>query len=147
MSLDNIPAREVMEQVITGVLDGFLGIPVQAGTEISRCTGACVRIDIDGSWQGRIVVGASPGMLASICAAMFKTDSAQQDEVDQCDSLKEVANILAGNIKAMLPAPSSLAIPEYLGTLTVAPLACVMRAVTDQNDILWLDLEEVNWTK
>ena len=142
MSLDNIPEPEVMEQVIAGVLDDFLGILVEPVMTTSGCSGVCVRVDIDGSWQGRIVVGANAGMLSRICTAMFKTEPAQQDEVDQRDGLKEVANIVAGNIKAMLPAPSSLAIPEYMGAETTAGPACIMRAVGGQNDIIWLALEE-----
>jgi chemotaxis protein CheX len=64
-------------------------------------TFACVQIT--GTWRGTVAVAVDAGLLRGVAAAMGETDPAV--------ALGELASMLAGNLKAILPAPCYLSKP------------------------------------
>jgi CheY-specific phosphatase CheX len=82
------------------------GDAVQLGPE-STVT-SCVQID--GAWQGAVVLQCPLTLGRKLTAAMFQADTAPElDEVH--DALGELANMLGGNVKALLPGPSRISLP------------------------------------
>lgn len=67
-------------------------------------------VHIDGAWQGAVVVQCQMGLATALSQAMFQ-DSGTPSFADVCDALGEVTNMLAGNLKALLPEPSVLSLP------------------------------------
>lgn len=67
-------------------------------------------VQLDGAWQGAVMLQCSATLAAVLTAAMFNTGDDPAAE-DIRDALGEVANMVAGNIKAVLPQPSSLGLP------------------------------------
>lgn len=67
-------------------------------------------VHIDGAWQGAVVVQCEMSLATALSQAMFQSTDAPSF-ADVCDALGEITNMLAGNLKALLPEPSVLSLP------------------------------------
>ena len=65
---------------------------------------------VDGAWHGAIVVRCPLALASLVTAAMFQSDKDPTFE-EVCDALGELTNMVAGNVKALLPQPSVLSLP------------------------------------
>jgi chemotaxis protein CheX len=67
-------------------------------------------VQIDGAWHGALVMTCPMPLARTLTAQMFQAESTPDlDEVR--DALGELANMLGGNVKALLPAPSQISLP------------------------------------
>ena len=71
-------------------------------------TGAVEVLD---AWRGHVVLQCTQDMARSMAAAMFLLDRSSVAEGDVADALGELTNMIGGNIKSLLPAPSRLSLP------------------------------------
>jgi chemotaxis protein CheX len=83
-----------------------LGDAGEPGAESSVTS--CVQID--GDWHGALVLKCPMALAQTLTAQMFQTESAP-DLDDVRDALGELANMVGGNVKALLPAPSQISLP------------------------------------
>ncbi len=66
-------------------------------------------VSISGDWSGTLELEVSSGAAALMARSLFGCNGVSDQ---QClDAVREVSNILAGNIKSALPGNTSLAIP------------------------------------
>lgn len=96
----------------------FLGIglaPIQTGQPKARSalTGCLASVTINGEWNGYVSVVCSRPLARRAAASMFgvTSDLVTADQLQ--DTLSELANIIGGNVKALLPSPSKLSLPVY----------------------------------
>ena len=69
-------------------------------------------VHVSGEWQGSVFLEV-PLALAQVSAeAMFAADPGTLSGDEVCDALGELTNMVGGNIKSLLPAPSKLSIPS-----------------------------------
>jgi chemotaxis protein CheX len=127
-----IPSADDLEVITREVWMSFLdGDPaglVAAGDvlEDERVT-ACVHLS--GAYTGSIMLQCSPVAARAAAAALFTMPVEQVTDVEIVDAVGEIANMVGGNVKSMLPAPSALSLPAVVhGTLAV-PGARVVREV------------------
>ncbi len=67
-------------------------------------------VQIDGAWHGALVMRCPMPLARTLAAQMFQADS--QPDLDEVrDALGELANMLGGNVKTLLPAPSQISLP------------------------------------
>ena len=102
----------VEEAAINPVL---LNVPSKHHTPI-----AC-RVRIGSSFDGKVIVSATFELANRIAVHMFKDDLDGQRPPtprEARDALREVANIVAGNLKPLLGANNQLGIPEDLAEST-----------------------------
>lgn len=99
------------------VLTDFLKIPVRAQTAAPPLVEHGAEIQISGQWKGNVTVSACDRLSHRIACQMFKKTDETLDSADILDAMAEVTNIIAGNIKAILPGPSHLSLPHALDTL------------------------------
>jgi chemotaxis protein CheX len=83
-----------------------LGDTAELGPESSVTS--CVHID--GEWHGALVLRCPMALAQTLTAQMFQAESAPELD-DVRDALGELANMLGGNVKALLPAPSQISLP------------------------------------
>ena len=69
-------------------------------------------VEISGAWQGMVLLDCAPMLARRMAATMLDAEEKSLSLHDVYDALGEIANIVAGNIKAMLPGPSSLSLPK-----------------------------------
>lgn len=113
-TLDPSGIRAETEQVLERICDELLDLPTVPEAQWQPAPdwvrGGLVRIH--GAWAGCVRVLCDDEMARALAAAMFRTSVETLVEADIDDAVRELANIVAGNIKPLLPSPSSLAAPE-----------------------------------
>ncbi|WP_324275030.1 chemotaxis protein CheX [Blastococcus brunescens] len=94
-------------------------------------------VEIVGPWTGAVVLtcGRATAEELSRCLLAQHAPPVLDDE-DVQDSLGELANVLGGNVKALLPGPSVLGLPE-VGTDSPAAHPAADPADTCRVDVLW----------
>jgi chemotaxis protein CheX len=99
------------------VWSSFLGIdlepvaptvPAQRAADEERLTGV---IEVSGAWEGSVEVGCPPATARALAAAMLGSAPEAIGANDVTDALGELANMVGGNVKSLLPAPSRLSLP------------------------------------
>jgi chemotaxis protein CheX len=113
-----------LERMTNEIWSGMLQIELKDARAVEkpgRGIGACVLIT--GAWQGAVRVDCS-WELARLAAARFMAVAPDDVAVEQVrDAMGELANMSAGSVKPLLPAPCQLSLPSVADgtdyTLTV----------------------------
>ena len=109
MTAPVLPDRYDVEQIVSEVFGSFLGgddalpLPVDGASGDSPVTAS---VSITGGWEGHVVFGCSTA--AAVLLMMGEDELA---EADVADAVGELANMIGGNIKSLLPSPSALTLP------------------------------------
>jgi chemotaxis protein CheX len=100
--------RDIARTIWTSLFD----LAIEAGPDPAGAVQAEVTslVHIDGAWRGAVVVQCQMGLATALSQAMFQSPDAPTF-AEVCDALGEVTNMLAGNLKALLPEPSVLSLP------------------------------------
>lgn len=120
----------------------MLGLDIQACSLPSKIDLAeeflTGRVEISGAWNGLVVLHGSWQLANSAACVIFGTGRSEVTAQDRSDAIYELANVIAGNIKSLLPGPCQLALPQVLVTtwesLDVAYAECVSELVFDCQD-------------
>jgi chemotaxis protein CheX len=99
----------IVESIFAELLGfGVLPAPLpDPGTGDGRLTGL---VRIDGAWHGTVGVSCDRALAVRIATAML--DRPPEGDAEVADAFGEVANMAGGNVKALLPGPSTLSLPE-----------------------------------
>jgi len=81
--------------------------PVEPGA-VSGVTGF---VTLDGAFNGAVMVQCSTELAQTLTAAMFGSPEAAPDRADVRDAVGELTNMIAGNLKPLLPGPSGIGLP------------------------------------
>lgn len=103
-----------LDAIVTTVWESLFGEPAVALTP-APVTGDAVsaRVDIHGGWTGSVVVTCERDVAAGLTRELLLLPAdCVPDRGEVRDALGEIANIVAGNVKALLPAPAALGLPE-----------------------------------
>jgi chemotaxis protein CheX len=71
-------------------------------------------VSVTGAWRGHVVVSCSAAASRSAAAGLLGVDPADVTPEDVTDALGELANIIGGNVKGLMPEPSALSLPVVL---------------------------------
>jgi chemotaxis protein CheX len=105
---------EMLEQVWVSYLDpeGINPlIPTGDNTQPSEVHSS---VSITGSWTGHIVFASSTTAARRAAAAFMAVEPDEVSQEDVADVLGELANIVGGNVKAMLPPGAYLSLPQVV---------------------------------
>jgi len=109
----------VMHEVLLAILgehaaNTVLNVPSEHHTPL-----AC-RVRIRGGFEGEVVVSASLDLARHIAEHMFEDDLAgPPTALEAREALREIANIVAGNLKPLLGPSNQLGLPEDLAETAV----------------------------
>jgi chemotaxis protein CheX len=88
-------------------------------------------VDVAGPWKGAVVLTCSRSTAEELSRCLLKEHAPPVIEPEDIeDALGELANVVGGNVKAVLPGPSALGLPQ-VGSAPVAG------ADTCRVDLLW----------
>jgi chemotaxis protein CheX len=119
-----------IETVVGMIWSSFVDVPISVDGHTSRINDPTVTgiVNIEGAWRGAVVVRCPYALAALVTAAMLESEAVSLDDVR--DALGELTNMVAGNLKALLPEPSTISLPtvafgsdyeiDVLGTRVVA---------------------------
>ena len=110
-----LECKEEISQFVTDIWSTFLNMKVSptekpfkpqgTGNTLAGC------VQITGEWQGSVTLYAPKEIGRKVAATMYSLDESQVDDQQMQDVVGEITNILAGNIKSILPAPCSISLP------------------------------------
>lgn len=102
---------EVIDQIAQGVFQTMLDIELMPG-EPANCD-ECIlaTIHIAGAWSGSVSLAFSTDMAKNAASRMLKLPAASVTSTDELEVAAELANMIGGNLKSLLPSPSQLSLP------------------------------------
>ncbi len=71
-------------------------------------------VSIAGQWDGAVIVDCSPGVAAVLAGIMFGLPPGEVERDHIEDTLGELANMIGGNLKAMLAPTCTLSLPTVV---------------------------------
>lgn len=71
-------------------------------------------VNITGNWEGSVLVRCTRPLARSITEAMFGMDPGEASADEIADALGEIANMIGGNVKSLVPGPSQLSLPTVV---------------------------------
>ena len=90
-------------------------------------------VDVSGPWNGTVVLTAGRDTAAELTRCLLREHAPEVLEPEDVeDAMGELANVVGGNVKGVLPAPSLLGLPQVGEAPEPADPADVVRV-----DVLW----------
>ena len=108
---------EMLEQVWMSYLDPEGVSPLVPTGDEKQPSEVHSSVSISGSWHGHLVYACSQNAARRATAAFLAMEPDEVAREDISDVLGELANIMGGNVKAMLPTGCFLSLP----TVVLAP--------------------------
>ena len=109
--LDPSLVQSIADEVwptLVGDGEAFVPVPVPPPAEVVSAW-----VDIFGPWNGSVVVTCAPATAEALTQSVLMFHPpADVDDEDVKDALGELANVLGGNIKSVLPGESRLGLPQ-----------------------------------
>ncbi|GGM27447.1 chemotaxis protein CheX [Dactylosporangium sucinum] len=84
-------------------------IPEPAEKHVADVTAS---VSVTGAWRGHVLVSCSDAAARNVAAALLGIAFDDVAEEDVADALGELANIIGGNVKSLLPEPCALSLPH-----------------------------------
>jgi chemotaxis protein CheX len=104
----------IAEQVWSSYLDVEGTSPL---IQVPRTKPSCdvaASVSVTGAWRGHVVVSCSMPAARNAAAALLGIELDDATDDDVMDALGELANIIGGNVKSLMPEPSALSLPVVL---------------------------------
>ncbi len=117
--LDGETVTAVAGEVWSALVGGEEHLVPGYGPDGPAVVGPSAWVGVTGPWNGLVVLTCDRAGTADLTRSVLQLradEVATEEDVD--DVLRELANILGGNVKSLLPGPSVLGLPET----GVAPL-------------------------
>jgi chemotaxis protein CheX len=111
--MTDLVSIETITEIAQSFWEAFLpdGAELQPGSGPLAAEEIRGRVDIDGSWTGSVELSCSLALARRVASAMFCVEEEALDPIDVRDAVGEIVNVVGGNIKSILPPPTSLSIP------------------------------------
>jgi chemotaxis protein CheX len=105
---------EMVEQVWMSYLDPEGISPLIPTYDENQPSEVHSSVSITGSWTGHVVYACSTVAARHAAAAFLAMEQDEISQEDLSDVLGELANIVGGNVKAMLPPGCFLSLPQVM---------------------------------
>jgi len=105
---------EMVEQVWESYLDPEGISPLIPTYDENQPSEVHSSVSITGSWTGHVVYASSTAAARRAAAAFLAMEVDEVSQEDLSDVLGELANIIGGNVKAMLPPGALLSLPQVM---------------------------------
>jgi chemotaxis protein CheX len=102
----------IAEQVWSSYLDLDGGSPLIPVPHEKRSDDVTASVSVTGAWRGHVLVSCSEAAAKHVAAALLGIEYDEVAEEDVADALGELANIIGGNVKSLLPEPCALSLPH-----------------------------------
>jgi chemotaxis protein CheX len=107
---------EDIQGIVENVWLSTLGLGVEPTPPLVEPPSDAVmaRVDIDGAWDGTVLVRCALPLAREVAAIMFHTEPEGENgatPLQVSDAIAEIVNMIGGNLKALLPQPCALALP------------------------------------
>lgn len=76
-------------------------------------------VSISGAWNGTVLINCSAELASNVACRMFDLQPEELEDELTADAIGEVANMIGGKLKGMLPTPSTLSMPTVIKHLSL----------------------------
>lgn len=110
------PTSEDINALTMQVWESVLCLPLETEAPEPRDDELNVvgMVNITGNWEGSVLVRCTRPLARSITEAMFGMDPGEASADEIADALGEIANMIGGNVKSLVPGPSQLSLPTVV---------------------------------
>lgn len=99
------------------------------------------QVTVNGEWNGAIEVSCDKAFSVMLAARIFRKPESLVDLYDVGDALGEITNIIAGNVKALLPGPARMSMPVFHQSTKSISSAAVCACLTEPSGKkFWISL-------
>jgi chemotaxis protein CheX len=120
MTVEVLPTAEDLDNIAEQVWSAFLQDGHEAVVDSSERddfpSDLAASIAIVGAFEGHVIVACSREGSLNVASALFEMEPAEVSPDEVGDALGELVNVLGGNVKSMLPAPSTMSLPHVAST-------------------------------
>jgi chemotaxis protein CheX len=117
-----LPGRTELAALLGQVWDSFIGEDVTMiesavhapKGQIAADERAVASVSITGPWNGHLMISMSEDAASLVAGLLFELEPADVGVSELADAIGELANVVGGNVKAMLPEPSTLSLPQVV---------------------------------
>lgn len=112
-----IPADDQIRSVVHNIWSTQLGLEVQDTDTVAGASKVPIMtaaVHVSGSFRGGVHLECSRALIRRVTAKMFSLPEDQLTEDDDRDVLGELTNVVAGNIKALIPGSNTLSLPTII---------------------------------
>lgn len=107
---------EAICKITSSVLESILDVAIHrcshTGEPDDRADGFITgAVSLTGAWEGTVAVHCTTGLACRAASVMFGREEASVSASEIYDALGELANMISGNLKTLLPKPSFLSLP------------------------------------
>lgn len=108
------PIWVIAEEVFTAMVDGEPGfLRPWEGDQAELTDPMYAWVDVHGALPGRVLLTAERETVEHLSRALLAMGEDEiLSETDMADALGEVANVVGGNVKALVPDPGALTLPQ-----------------------------------
>lgn len=110
------PSNEEIRQLVECIWASVLGVEPKPPSRLSAPDpegGLFVgSVGLSGDWSGRVALGLPEGLARSASAVMLEADEEKVSEEEMLDVVGELANMIGGNLKALIAGACRLSTPE-----------------------------------
>ncbi len=104
----------ILEQVWASYLhSGDELVPLAAAPAVEQISAS---VSVSGAFMGHVVFATSASAATQIAAILMDLPPQEVSEDDVADCVGEMANVLGGNLKSLLPGPSVLSLPIVMSS-------------------------------
>jgi chemotaxis protein CheX len=114
MTQELLATDEQIVGITQDVWSSFTGRPVDPAPPAEALDGGEVtvgRVEVTGAWRGWVLLACPARLARTAAAAMFERPAETLTDGEVADALGELANMVGGNLKSVLPGPSRLSMP------------------------------------
>jgi chemotaxis protein CheX len=104
--------RVIAEQVWSSYLDTDGSSPLLPVPPENGQIDVTASVSVTGAWRGHVLVSCSDAASRNAAAALLGIELDEVTDDDVADALGELANIIGGNVKSLLPEPCALSLPH-----------------------------------
>ena len=112
--------EEAIVNITRNIWESILGLEIQRARDVAQLTQAtrersltgCVQLA--GAWEGSVFLYCSASLAGEVAATMFGASPETLRAGDVEDALGELTNMVAGNLKIVLPRPCQLSLPAVV---------------------------------
>lgn len=133
-----------LSSIVVDVFRTMLDLEVesQGDGDIATAGSVTAAVHFAGEWRGAVLLQLSPELACSLCARLIRAGSTPQFDDNVRDAVGELANMVAGNLKSVLPFRVALSMPtvvegsNYALHICGGNLATVNRFSSGQGEFL-----------
>ena len=108
------PIFTIADEVFSAMIDGEPGLLTEWVGDVPVIADAMhAWVDVDGVAPGRVLLSTERDTALQITRALLAMEPDEQvGDADFVDALGEVADVVGGNVKALVPDPGALTLPQ-----------------------------------